>query len=93
LFSYGIVITWYCLRKFPVAGKRPWRYQRDNHIPEIEEGQTTQWPKEKGQKVKQRSTKQTHQSKDRVTWTPLKTGDELKRSGRVTSSTFGVVYW
>ena len=30
------------------------------------EGQTTQWPKEKGQKDKQRSTKQTHKTKDRV---------------------------
>jgi hypothetical protein len=34
--------------------------------------QTTQWPKEKGQKDKQRSTKQTHKAQDRVTRTPLK---------------------
>ena len=40
----------------------------------IEEEQTTQWPKEKGQKDKQQSTKHTHESKDRVTRTPLKTG-------------------
>jgi hypothetical protein len=32
-------------------------YQRGNQNPYIEEGQTTQWPKEKGQKDKQRSTK------------------------------------
>ena len=42
----------------------------------IEEEQTTQWPKEKVQKDKQRSTKNTHKTKDRVTRTPLKTGDE-----------------
>jgi len=30
----------------------------------MEEGQTTQWPKEK---YKQRSTKHTHKTKDRVT--------------------------
>jgi len=38
----------------------------------IEEEQTTQWPKEKGQKDKQRSTKHTYKSKNRVTRTPLK---------------------
>ena len=35
---------------------------------------TTQWPKEKGQKDKQRSTKHTHKTKDRVTETPLNLG-------------------
>jgi hypothetical protein len=30
---------------------------------QIEEEQTTQWPKEKGQKDKQRSTKHTHKTK------------------------------
>jgi hypothetical protein len=48
--------------------------------------QTTQWPKEKVQKDKQRSTKYTYKAKDRVTRTPLKTGDELRCSGRVCSS-------
>ena len=42
-----------------------------NHNPYIEEGQTTQWPKEKGQKDKQLSTTHTHKTKDRVTQTPL----------------------
>ena len=32
----------------------------------VEEEQTTQWSKEKGQKDKQRSTKHTHKTKDRV---------------------------
>ena len=32
----------------------------------------TQWPKEKVQKDKQRSTKHTYKAKDRVTRTPLK---------------------
>ena len=52
----------------------------------IEEEQTTQWPKEKVQKYKQRSTKHTYKTKDRVTRTPLKTGDELRFSGMVSSS-------
>ena len=37
----------------------------------IEDEKTTQWPKEKGQKDKQRSTKHTHNTKDRVTRAPL----------------------
>jgi hypothetical protein len=44
--------------------------------------ETTQWPKEKGQK----STKHTHKTKDRVLRTPLKTGGELMCSGSVDSS-------
>ena len=62
------------------------RYQRGNQNPNIEEEQTTQWPKEKVQKDKQRSTKHTYKTKDRVTRTPLKTGGELMCSGRVGSS-------
>jgi hypothetical protein len=50
------------------------------------EEQTTQWPKEKVQRDKQRSTKHTHKTKDRVTRTLLKTGGELRCSGRVSSS-------
>ena len=50
-------------------GRKVWRYQRGNHNPYIEE-QTTQWPKEKVQKDKQRSTKHTYIAKDRVTRTP-----------------------
>jgi hypothetical protein len=47
-----------------------------NQNPYIEEEQT-QWQKEKVQKDKQRSTKHTYKTKDRVTRTPLKTGVEL----------------
>jgi hypothetical protein len=36
--------------------------------------QTTQWPKKKVQKDKQRSTRHSHKTKDRVTRTPIKTG-------------------
>ena len=43
-----------------------------NHNLHSEEEQTTQWPKEKVQKDKQRSTKHTHKTNDRVTRTPLK---------------------
>ena len=44
--------------------RRACRYQRGNQIPYIEEEQTTQWPKEKVQKDKQRSTKHTYKTKD-----------------------------
>jgi len=54
--------------------RRVWRYQRGN--PYIEEEQTTQWT----------NAKHTHKTKDRVTRTPLKTGGELRWSGRVSSS-------
>jgi len=40
----------------------------------------------KVQKDKQRSTKHTYKTKDRVTRTPLKTGGELRCSGKVRSS-------
>ena len=64
---------------------RAWRYQRSNQNPYIEEEQTAQWPKEKVQKDKQRSTKHTctYKTKDWVTRTPLKTESELRCSGRV----------
>jgi hypothetical protein len=60
--------------------------KRDNQNPSIEEEHTTQWPKEKGQKDKQRSTKRTYKTTDRVTRTPLKTGGELRCSGSVSRS-------
>jgi hypothetical protein len=66
--------------------RRVWRYHRGNQNPYIEEEQTTQWPTEKVQKDKQRSTKHTHKTKDRVTQTPLKTWGEFRCSGRVGSS-------
>ena len=52
----------------------------------IKEEQTTQWSKETVQKDKQRSTKHTYKTKDRVTRIPLKTRGELGCSGRVASS-------
>jgi hypothetical protein len=42
-----------------------------NQNPYIEEEQTIQWPKEKVQKDKQRSTKHTYKTRDRVTRTPI----------------------
>ena len=42
--------------------------------------------KKKVQKDKQQFTIHTHKTKDRVTRTPLNTGDELMCSGRVSSS-------
>ena len=66
--------------------RKVWRYQRGNKNPDIEEEQKTRWSKVKEQKDKQRSTKQTHKTKDRVTRTPIKTGSKLRCSGRVGSS-------
>jgi hypothetical protein len=54
-----------------------------NQNPYIEEEQTTQYPKEKVQKDKQRSTKHTHKTIDRVTRAQLKSRGELRCSGRV----------
>ena len=51
-----------------------------------EEKHTKQWPKEKGQKDKQRSTKHTHKAKDGIIRTPLKTGGELRYFVKVSSS-------
>ena len=47
-----------------MSTKKSLRYQRGNQNPYIEEEQTTQRPKEKVQKDKQRSTKHTHNTKD-----------------------------
>ena len=52
-----------------ICHRRVWRYQRGNQNPYIEEEQTIQWPKGKVQKDKQRSTKHTHKTKNRVTRT------------------------
>jgi len=59
-----------------------------NQNPYVEEEQTTQWPKEKVQKDKQRSTKHIYKTIDRVTRTPLRIGGELRCSGRVSSSCY-----
>ena len=55
-------------------------------VSDIEGEQTIHWHKEKAQKDKQRSTKHTHETKDRVTRTLLKAGSEIRCSGRVISS-------
>ena len=60
-----------------IVERSVWRDQRGNQNPWIKEEQTTQWPKEKVQKDKQRSTKHTHKTKDQVTRTPIKTGSEI----------------
>ena len=58
----------------------------DNKNPYIKEERTTQWPKGKVQKDKQRCTQHTHKTKDRVTRIQLKSGGELRCSERVNSS-------
>jgi len=50
---------------------------------DTEESVNRRRTKKNGQKDKQRATKHTHKTKDRVTRTPLKTGGELRCSGRV----------
>jgi hypothetical protein len=50
------------------------RQKNRQHNGQKTEEQTTQWPEEKAQKDKQRSTKHTHKTKDRITRTALKTG-------------------
>ena len=68
------------------------------------EGQTTQWPKDRrtdNTMAKRKSTKRqtgftkhTHKTKDRVTRTPLKTGGELRCSGRQRRSCiYAVMPW
>jgi hypothetical protein len=68
--------------------RRVWRYQRGKPNPYIEEEQTTQWPKEKYKRTKndlQNIRFCTYKTKDRVTRNPLKTGGELRCSGRISS--------
>ena len=86
--SYAIAYAKYVLHWLYEIGhlytaRRVWRWQRGNQNPHIEEEQTTLWRKEKEQKDKQRSTKHTYKTKDRVT---LKTVGEPRCSGRVGSS-------
>jgi hypothetical protein len=69
-----------------MAPRRNSRYRRSNQNPQIKEGQTPQWSKEKEQKDKQRSTKHTHKTKDREIRAQLKTMGELRCSGMVSSS-------
>jgi hypothetical protein len=64
--------------------RRVRRYQRE--VIRIHVSKTKHWPNEKGQKDKQRSTKHTHKTKDRVTRNPLKTGDEFRCSRRESDS-------
>jgi hypothetical protein len=79
----GVDIFW---AQSNISLRRVWSNQRGNQNLYIEEEQTTQWPKEKVQKDKQRPTKHTHKTKDWVTQTPVKTGGELRCSRRVSSS-------
>ena len=63
---------------------RVWRYQNDDENPSVNQKKNRQ---HNGQtkKYKQRSTKHTYKTKDRSTRTRLKTGGELRCSGRVSS--------
>ena len=47
-----------------IVAKKSLKITNGYSEPVIDEGQTTQWPKEKGQKDKQQSTKHTHKTED-----------------------------
>ena len=66
------------IQVFQIWHKKILKIPKDNQNLYIEEEQTTQWPKVKVQKHKQRSTIQTYKIKDRVTRTPLKIGGEIR---------------
>ena len=72
IFDYHFKFYWDWVWGGTNKLRRVWRYQRGNQNPYIAEEQTTQWPKESVQKDKQRSTKHTHKTEDKVTRTPLK---------------------
>jgi hypothetical protein len=77
------------MQKLPISKRMVVGFSLQDHRPSqhrLEEEQTTQWPKEKVQKDKQRSTKHTYKTKDRVPRTPPKTGSKLRCSGRVSST-------
>ena len=63
--------------------RRVWRYQR---VIRIRISKKNRQHNGQQKKYKQRSTKHTYKTKDRVTRIPLKPGDELRCSGRVGSS-------
>ena len=86
MFKWSSWLSWKIICIYIQVLRRVWRYQRGNQNPYIEEEQTTQWPKEKVQNDKQRSTKYTYKAKNRVIRTPLKAGGELRCSGRVSIS-------
>ena len=58
---------WFDIPLKPKVNKKSLKISKSNQNPYVEEEQTTQWPKEKVQKDKQRSTKHTHKTKDRLT--------------------------
>jgi hypothetical protein len=62
------------------------RQKNRQHNGQKTEEQTTQWPKEKVQKDNNDLLTITHKAKDQTTRIPLKTGDDLKCSGRVIRS-------
>ena len=64
--------------------RRVWGYHNQN--PYIEEEQTTQCPKGKNYKRTNNDLQNTHETKDRVTRTPLKHRGGVRCSGRVCSS-------
>ena len=85
-FKWNYLLTYFIfICQFGDIYKKDWSYQRGNQKPYIEE-QTTECPKEKVQKDKQRSTKHTHKTIDRITRTPLKIGGEPRCCGGVSSS-------
>ena len=78
-YKYIDAIHFSCLSFHSRLRRKKLKYQRGNQNPHIEEEQTTPDQK-KIQKDKQRSTKYTYKTKDRVTRTLLTTGGKLSAS-------------
>ena len=98
VITFGNILTmWYCFCFFILMLRsnrelffplwRVWKYEWGNHHPYIEEEQAKKMAKQNEQMDKQRSTKHTIISTDRVIRTGLKTWGEPMCSGRIRSST------
>ena len=69
--SYAMGIDFASFYDFSIGfWKRSLKISKGYQNPYIEEEQTKQWPNEKEQKDKQRSTKHTYKTKDQVTHEP-----------------------
>ena len=85
IFDYGIYMLKHKVRTSQKYTKKSLKIPK-GQSESVYRRTDTKWPKENVQKDKQRSTKHTYKTKDRVTRIPLKTGSELWCSGRVSYS-------
>jgi hypothetical protein len=70
MFQQRCIFVFFLQLKTDIFSKKSLKIPKGgNQKPYIKEDQTAQWPKEKVQKDKQRSTKHTHKTKDRNLYT------------------------